>query len=79
MVPQGPTPLTQGILSGGEGSQSVDEVLVRMGDPLLIQDLYAAVLSTGKGTGTNGAAICGGLGELLMLLKAASAVQGLSC
>ena len=41
-----------------------------MGHPLLIQDLYAAVLSTGKGTGTNGTAIFGGLGELLMLLKA---------
>lgn len=51
-VSQGPSPLTDGIPSGGEGSQSVDEVLVPMGDPLLIQDLCA-----GEGTGTNRAAI----------------------
>lgn len=67
-APQGPNPLTQEILCGGEGSQLMDVTVVCMGDPLLVQDLHAPVKSTGNGTGTKGAAICGGPFELLILL-----------
>lgn len=60
---QGPAPITQEMFCGGEGSESMDEA-GRKGEPLLVQDLHAPVQSTGNGTGTKGAAICGGPGEL---------------
>lgn len=60
---QGPAPITQEILCEGEGSESMDEAGC-MRDPLLVQDLHAPVQSAGNGSGTKGAAICGGPGEL---------------
>ena len=53
------------MLSAGEGSHLMDEVEC-IEDPLFVLDLHALVQSTGTGTGTKGAAICGGLGGPLI-------------
>lgn len=62
LAPQGPASVIQDILSGGESSQFMGEAAC-MGDPLLVQNLHA-----GNGTGTKGAAIWCGPGELLIPL-----------